>query len=158
MKKEKLVSTLHHVAIKNDSKEVSALLMVCMTELMKSHDGIDFRAKQARRKHAIADDDAAPCIIELTIHYDVRDQKLVHLAWRLAFGERLRLEPLWFVGDNRAVSDGVLALCDERPVLTIAAMEDSSLSMQFGGFEESAVCHMGNLMELSRQVIENGRE
>ena len=56
----------------------------------------------------------------------------------------------------RLDADGVVALLSDRPLRTIVALDEDFLELQIGSFDKSAVVHPGNLMDLSRQVIENG--
>lgn len=81
----------------------------------------------------------------------VADWRLVpRLAKEVAKGQ-LRAEPCGIV-DDAGGHDGLVALLDERPILTVHASSETALAVQIGGFENSGVVHDGDLMQLSRDA------
>jgi hypothetical protein len=85
----------------------------------------------------------------------IRDRSLVRVAWEHAFHDRLQFEPCRKVSEDGIVADGLLALLGQRPLLSLVAIGDDLMELQVGGFDKSAVGHPGNLLDLSRQVIES---
>lgn len=155
MTKSKLTALLQRVAVGNDPENTRKLIMQSMTGLMKSTAEFTVENMIEPCKLAVADEEG-PRAITTSIEYVVRDPSLVNVAWRKAFAGALRLEPCRKIDADAAVADGVVALLSDRPLLTIVALDEDLLELQIGGFDKSAIVHPGNLMDLSRQVIESG--
>lgn len=153
MTKSKLTALLQSVALTNDPDNTRKLIMQSMTGLMKS------TARHAAGNmiepcnFAVADEEG-PRVITTSIEYVIRDPSLVSVAWREAFAGALRLEPCRKIDADATLADGVIALLSERPILTIVALDEDFIELQIGGFDKSAVFHTGNLMNLSRQVVD----
>lgn len=155
MTKSKLTALLQSVAVADDPDNTRKLIMQSMTMLMNSTARHAVGNTIEQCSLAIADEEG-PRVIATSIEYVVRDPSLVSVAWQKAFAGALRLEPCRKIDADATVADGVVALLSERPILTIVALDEDFLELQIGGFDKSAVVHTGNLMDLSRQVIDIG--
>jgi hypothetical protein len=155
MTKSKLTALLQSVAVADDPDNTRKLIMQSMTMLMNStaRHAVGNTVEQCNL--AVADEEG-PRVITTSIEYVVRDPSLLSVAWQKAIAGALRLEPCRKIGADATIADGVIALLSERPVLTIVATDEDCIELQIGGFDKSAVFHAGNLMDLSRQVIDIG--
>lgn len=148
-----LAGWLIRIALEADAAEKRALIIQCLSPVIRSAndpaDGTvtglvppgrhEWKIEGARIKEV------------------VKDRSIIMVAWKNACSDRLQIEPCRKAGEDGVVADGLLALIGERPLLSLVAINDDTIELQIGGFDKSAVGHTGNLMDLSRQVIDIGK-
>lgn len=157
MTKDELVKWLTYVSVKGDVADKRALVMLTMTPLRQGTP-IAAGERLVERIHLRIDDGTAVRFAELSVKYIIEDPSVIEVAWRKAFAGRLQLEPSTKIEcDDATVADGVIALLSERPVLTIVAFDSDSLEMRIGA-KRSRIYHPGNLMDISRQMVETDRD
>lgn len=156
MKKDELTTLLRRISIDGRGENANKLIRQSLFPLMQSSSPDQLGVHPVKLAELAISDAGQADVLPLRIKYVVRDAALVTLAWRKAFAGALQLEPCGQVETDASLADGVTALLEERPVLTIVAVDDDTLQLQIGGFDQSMVVHPGNLMDLSRQVIEGG--
>lgn len=155
MTKDEVTKLLQHIAINGDTHDHRKLIMQSMTPLTQITPVAAGTRLLKEVKLAVADG-KRQWLATMSTKYIVADPMLIEVAWKKAFRGELRLEPSTKIeGDDASVADGVIALLFERPVLTLVAIGADALEMRIGGFERSILAHPGNLMDLSRQVIES---
>ena len=155
MIKAELARWLERVAVVADAEETRALIMQCMTPLVKDTEieklnsfvgrcRLGFTGQRGERHVAVS------------VRYIVDNRAAVSIAWQKALVLELRAEPCRLITLDGRVADGLKALLSDRPLLTLVAVDDDFLELQVGGFDKSMVVHSGNLMGLTQQVIEEG--
>lgn len=158
MTKTELMILLQRIVVSDNAESKRQLIMQSMTPLMQAAAVISDGRLIERMQLSIVDS-GWQRLATMSIKYIVADPALIRVAWRKAFANRLQLEPSTKIEcDDVTVADGVIALLSGRPVLTLVAIDDDALEMRIGGFEQSRVYHPGNLMDLSQQMIETGRD
>jgi hypothetical protein len=89
--------------------------------------------------------------------FTVADWRLVPQIAKEIGNGRLRVEACGVV-DDTGDHDGIVALFNERPVMTVFASSENSLRVRIGGHENSAVVHDGVLPQLSRDAASMNAE
>jgi hypothetical protein len=147
-----LAGWLTRLALEANAAEKRALLMQCLSPIVRT-----LNDQAERGADGLADLDSNQWKIEgATIKVVIKDRSLVMPAWRNAYSGRLRVEPCRKRNDDGLLADGIMALFGDRPLLSLVAIDAHLMELQIGGFDKSVIVHPGNLMNLSRQVIDEG--
>ena len=158
MTKDELKALLQQIVVSDDSESQRRLVMQSMTPLMQAA-AVAGDGRLIERMQLSIADSGRQHLATMSIKYIVDNPAMIEVAWKKAFAGRLQLEPSTKAEcDDATVADGVIALLSGRPVLTLVAIDDDALEMRIGGFERSRVYHPGNLMDLSRQMVETDRD